>query len=126
MYSASTWEHHTCKHAQDNLPIHPDDPAFFKQFAEADAIPSTSKLTPDLPQADVICNRVKAAKQFLEEESDKSTFHSSAEFASSPPEASKCHTKLGPVKASKNKRKLLNKRLKRLTSKLLEPTQVTV
>ena len=37
-----------------------------------------SKLTPDLPQADVICNRAKTAKQFLEEESDKSTFPSTA------------------------------------------------
>ena len=29
-YSASAWEHHTCKHIQDNLPSHPDDPAFFQ------------------------------------------------------------------------------------------------
>ena len=28
-YSASTWQHHTHKHALNNLPIHPDDPAFF-------------------------------------------------------------------------------------------------
>ena len=125
-YSASAWEHHTCKHTQDKLPIHPDDPAFFKQFAEADAIPSTSKLTPDLPQANVIHNRAKAAKQFLEEESNKSTFPSSAEHASSPPEAPKCCTTQGPVKSSKNERKLLNKKLKRSASKLLEPTQVTV
>ena len=124
-YSASAWEHHTCKLAPDNLPIHPDDPAFFKQFANTDAIPSTSKLTLDLPQADVIHNRAKAAKQFLEQESDKSTFPSSAEHSSSPPEAPKHCTKQGPVKSSKNERKLLNKKLKRSVSKLLEPTQVT-
>ena len=74
--SASAWEHHACKHVQDNFPIHSHDPAFFKQFAEA--ITSMSKLTPDLPQADVICNRAKTAKQFLEEERNKSTFPSSA------------------------------------------------
>ena len=28
-YSASTWEHHTHKHVQDNLPIHPNDPTFY-------------------------------------------------------------------------------------------------
>ena len=58
-------------------PIHPDDPAFFQQFADVEAIPSTSKLTPDLPQADVISKRAQAAKQFLKEESDKSPFPSS-------------------------------------------------
>ena len=31
-YNASPWECHTCKHMQDNLPIHPDDPAFAEQF----------------------------------------------------------------------------------------------
>ena len=50
-YSVSTWEHHTQKHTQDNLPIHPDEPAFFQQFAKVGATPSTSKLTPDLSQA---------------------------------------------------------------------------
>ena len=49
-YSASTWEHHTHKHVQDNLPVHPDDPAIFQQFVEAEVIPSSSKLTPDLPK----------------------------------------------------------------------------
>ena len=53
-YSASTWKHHTHKHIQDNLPIHRDNPAFFQQFSEVETIPSTSKLTPDLSQADVI------------------------------------------------------------------------
>ena len=121
-YSAPALEYHTRKHAQDNLPIHPDDPAFFKQFAEADAIPATPKLTPDLPQVDVIHNRAKAAKQFLEEESNKSAFPFSAEHASSPPEAPKCCTKQGPVKSSKNEKKLLNRKLKMSMSKLLEPT----
>ena len=125
-YNASTWEHHTHRHVQDNLPIHPDDPAFFQQLAKAEAIPSTSKLTADLPKADVIQKRAKASKQFLEEEGDKSTLSSSAEHASNPPEAPKHCTKQGPVKSSKNKRKLLNKKLKRSMSKLLEPTQATV
>ena len=52
--SASAWEHDTCKHVQDHFPIHLDDPAFYQQFSEAEAIPSTSKLTPVLPQANVI------------------------------------------------------------------------
>ena len=43
-YCASAWEHHTCKHAQDNLPIHPDDPAFFQQFADVKTIPSISQV----------------------------------------------------------------------------------
>ena len=85
-YSASTWEHHTHKHVQDNLPIHPDDPTFFQQFAKAEAIPSTSNLTTDLPHTNVIHKRAKA-KQFLEEESDKSTFPSTEEYVPSPPEA---------------------------------------
>ena len=54
-YSASTLEHHTCKHALNNLPIYPDDPAFFQQFAETEAIPSTSKITAELPHVDIIC-----------------------------------------------------------------------
>ena len=48
-YSASAWEHHTHKHVQDNLPIHPDDPTFYEQFGDIDALPSTSKLTSTLP-----------------------------------------------------------------------------
>ena len=43
-YSASAWEHHTHKDVQNNLPIHPDDPAFYEQFGEIDTLPSTSKL----------------------------------------------------------------------------------
>ena len=73
-YSASAWEHHTHKHALNNLPIYPDDPAFFQQFAETEAIPSTSKVTPELPHVDIICKQATAGKQFLEEESDKSMF----------------------------------------------------
>ena len=44
-YSASTWEHHTSTNSKENLPIHPDDPAFSQQFACVlgdEAIPSTS------------------------------------------------------------------------------------
>ena len=100
-YSASAWEHHTYKHAQDNLPIYPDEPAFFQQFTEAEVIPSTSKFTPELPHVDVICKRAKAAKQLLEEESDKSMFPFTEEYVHSPSEAPKCHMKQGPVKPSK-------------------------
>ena len=41
-YSASAWEHHTCKHVLDNLPIHPSDPAFSEQFGEIGTLPSVS------------------------------------------------------------------------------------
>ena len=61
-YSASTWEHHTCKHVQNNLPIYLDDPAFFQQFAETEAIPSTSQVTLELPHVDIIHQRATAAK----------------------------------------------------------------
>ena len=45
-YSASAWEHHSLKHLKDNLPIHPNDPAFSQQFIGAssdDVVPSTSR-----------------------------------------------------------------------------------
>ena len=75
-YSASAWEYHTCKHTQENFPIYPDDPAFFQQFTEEEAVPSTSKFTPELPHSKIIQQRAKAAKQFLEEESSQCpTFH---------------------------------------------------
>ena len=66
-YSASAWEHHTCKHVQDNLPIHPDDPSFSEQFGKVDTLPSTSKLASILYPSINIHERAKAAKQFLEE-----------------------------------------------------------
>ena len=47
-YSTSAWEHPTHKHMQDNLPIHPDDPAFSEQFGEVDTLPFTSKLASKL------------------------------------------------------------------------------
>ena len=50
-YSASAWEHHTSTHTKENLPIHPDDPAFSQQFTGSPgdgAIPSTSGWIPDL------------------------------------------------------------------------------
>ena len=56
-YSASTWEHHTLTHSRENLPIHPDDPAFSQQFAHASgdgAIPSTSGSVSTLPHATII------------------------------------------------------------------------
>ena len=102
-YSASAWEHHTHKHAQENLPVYPDDPAFLQQFAKDEAIPSTSTFTPELPHVYVIHKRAKAAKHFLEGEGDKSTFPypSTKEFEPSPPEVPKYHIKQGPVKSSK-------------------------
>ena len=54
-YSASALEHHSLKHLKENLPIHPDDPNFFQQFACApgdDSIPHTSKQ--NLPCDEVI------------------------------------------------------------------------
>ena len=56
-FSASAWEHHTLIHSKENLPIHPDDPAFSQQFACVsgdEAIPSTSGSVPNLPHAAVI------------------------------------------------------------------------
>ena len=111
-YSASTWEHHTLKHLKENLPIHPNDPAFSQQFAYVsgdEATPSTSKPQLNLPHGDVIHKQAEAAKQFLEEEGDpeggqhifhcpstgylKLSFHEVA--------TPKHHVKQGPVKSSK-------------------------
>ena len=107
-YSVSAWEHQTCKHVQENLPIYPDNPAFFQQFVEDEAIPSTSKFTPELINVEVICKRAEAAKQFLEEEGGQSTFlcPSTEEFEPSPLEAPKCCIKQGPVKSSKNEKEV--------------------
>ena len=99
-YSASAWEHHTCKHIQDNLPIHPKNPAFYQQFSEAEAIPSTSKLTSDLPQANIISERAKAAMQFLEEGDNESTLPP-WEHVHSSFEIQKHHVKQGSIKSSK-------------------------
>ena len=103
-YSASTWEHHTCKHAQNNLPIYSDDPTFFQQFTKPESIPSTSTVTPELPNIDIIHKQAIAAKQFLEEESDKSTFPLLKEHEPSPPEAPKWYIKQGPVKSSQKQK----------------------
>ena len=85
-FSASAWESHVHKHTQESLPIFPDDLAFMNLPSEA--IPSTSGSTCDPLPADVILERAKVAKQYLEEEAAKST-------------PSKCPTKQGPVKLSK-------------------------
>ena len=77
-YSASTWEHHTSTHTKENLPIHPDDPAFSQQFAGSPGdgvISSTSRSVPALPHATVIHKQAEAVKHFLEEGSDRSSFH---------------------------------------------------
>ena len=75
-YSASAWEHHTHKHVLDNLPIHPDDPAFSEQFGEIGTLPPVSKLISTLPPSINIHERAKAKaiKQFLAEDNKESTF----------------------------------------------------
>ena len=105
-YSASTWEHHTSTHTKENLPIHPDDPVFSHQFAGNPgdgAILSTSGSVPDLPNATVIHKQAEAAKHFLEEGSDQSSFHCPLSKSSdlNPCKIPKCHIKQGPIKSSK-------------------------
>ena len=85
-FSASAWESHVCRHTQENLPIFPDDLAF--DHLPSEVIPSTSGSTSDPPPANIILERAKVAKQYLEEEAAKIT-------------PSKCQTKQGPVKSSK-------------------------
>ena len=66
-YSASAWKHHSLKHLNENLPIHPDDPNFSQQFAcipGDDAVPSTSKPKQNLPHKDMIRKWAETAKQF--------------------------------------------------------------
>ena len=99
-YSISAWEHHTHKHAQDNLPIFPDDPAFFQQFTHVpidESTPSTSKSPPEFPNYEII--------QFLEEESGHShSFHCPSpklKPSHQEQEVSKWRMKQGPVKSSK-------------------------
>ena len=70
-----------------NLPIHPDDPAFSQQFACVpgdEATPSTSGSVPNLPHAAVIHEQPEAARHFLEEGSDQSTFHCPLSEGSDP------------------------------------------
>ena len=97
-YSASAWEHHTCRHTQDNLPIHPDDPGFYEQFSATETLPSTSKLATILPQTNNIQERAKAAKQFIEEGDKKSP--SPGARTHSPTTPKRC-IKQGPIKSSK-------------------------
>ena len=70
-YSASAWESHVCKHTQDGLPIYPDDHSF--AHLPLEAVPSTSTSTSEPLLANIILERAKAAKQYLEEETAKST-----------------------------------------------------
>ena len=107
-YSTSAWEHHTHKHAQDNLCIFPDDPAFFQQFTHVpidESIPSTSKSPPEFPNYEIIQQKAQAAKQFLEEESGHGhTFHCPSPTlkpSHQEQEVSKQRIKQGPVKSSK-------------------------
>ena len=53
-YSASAWEHHTLAHSKENLPIHPNDPAFSQQFSKTEAIPSTSGSASKFPHAEAV------------------------------------------------------------------------
>ena len=93
-------------HSKENLPIYPDDPAFSQQFACGPgdgAIPSTSGSVLNLPHATVIHRQAEAAKHFLEEESDQSTFHCPLSKGSdlNPIKIPKHHIKQGPMKSSK-------------------------
>ena len=100
-YSASAWEHHTHKHVLDNLPIHPNAPAFSEQFDEIGTLPSVPKLTSTLPPSINIYERAKDAKQFLAEENKESTFPSQgAQTPMSSPTPKHC-PKQGPIKSSK-------------------------
>ena len=67
------------------------------------AIPSTSGSVLNLPHATVIYKQAEAAKQFLEEGSDQSTFHCPLSKGSDlrPCKTPKCHFKQGPMKSSK-------------------------
>ena len=117
LYSASTWEHHIATHSKENLPIHPDDPAFSQQFAGSPgdgAIPSTSRSVPDLPHATVIHRWAEASKHFLEEGSDQSTFHCPLSESSdlSPCKIPKCHIKQGPVNPARKPKNLRDLSLK--------------
>ena len=85
-YSASAWESHVGKHTQENLPIFPNDLAFVNLTPEA--VPFTSGSTSNPLSADIILERAKVAKQYLEEELVKIT-------------PSKCPTKHGSIKSSK-------------------------
>ena len=84
-FSASAWESHVHKRTQEDLSIFPDDLAF--AHLPSEAVPSTSGSTSDPLSADIILERAKAAKQYLEE------------AAKITP--SKCPTKQGPGKLSK-------------------------
>ena len=108
-YSAFAWEHHTSTHSKENLPIHPDDPAFSQQSACVpgdEATPSTSGSVPNLSHAAVIHKQAEATKHFPEEGSDQSTFHCPLSGGSDPNpcKAPKCHIKQGSVKSAKNQR----------------------
>ena len=85
-YSASAWESHVHKHTQDDLPIFPNDLAF--AHLPSEVVPSTSSSTSEPLLANIILERAKAAKQYLEEEAAKST-------------PLKHHIKQGPVKLKK-------------------------
>ena len=66
-YSISAWEHHTNKHAQDNLPIFPDFPAFFQQFTHVpidESTPSTSNSPHEFANYEIIQKEHKLLNNF--------------------------------------------------------------
>ena len=75
--------------SQDDFPIFPNDLAF--AHLPLEAVPSTSGSTSDPLPANIILERAKAAKQYLEEEAANST-------------PSKCRTKQDPVKSRKKQK----------------------
>ena len=65
-FSASACKNHIGKHTQDGLTIFPNDPAV--THLSPDALPSTSGSTSESLPLNIILERVKAARQCLEEE----------------------------------------------------------
>ena len=85
-FSSSAWESHVHKHTQEDLSIFPANLAF--AHLPPAAVLSTSGSISDPLSANIILERAKAAKQYLEEEVAKIT-------------PSKYPTKQGLVKSSK-------------------------
>ena len=85
--------------------MYSNNPAFSQQFIHGprdEATPSISKSPFELPHSEIIQQRAKAAKQFLEEENG-SKFHcpSTEELKPNHQKVPKLRIKQGPVKSSK-------------------------
>ena len=99
-------------HSKENLPIHPNDPAFLQEFACVpgdEATPYTSGSVPNLPHAAVILKQAEAAKHLLEEGSDQSTFNCPLSEGSDPNpcKVPKCHIKQSSMKSRKKSENLM-------------------